>query len=141
MPQNAHANAELGRTLDALYWIRKLERDLTETAEDLVAQDPLPITVDQRLANMAKNRALIIDGLEGEYPPMSDGEKFAKAAEWAADGRPPVQVARALNAIVGKPATYPEWINALGMESYLAGEPLLPPSPFEARQKGSDLER
>lgn len=124
MPATTTATRDaLGRTLDALYWIRTLEHDLTQTAEQLVAQDPLPLTVDQRLDNMKKNRALIIEGLEGEYPPMSDGEKFAKAAERAAYG------------------TEVDWIDALGTESYLAGEPLLPPSPFEVRQRGSDLER
>ncbi len=136
-------NEDLARTLDALYWIRHLERDLTQTAEHLVAHDPLPLTVDQRLANMKKNREVVMEGLASNFPLMSDGEKFAKAAESAAHGRPPVQVVQALAKVVRRPATEVDWIDALGTQAYLSGEPLLPPSPFEARQRAqpADLER
>ncbi|AUW92607.1 hypothetical protein BXT84_00455 [Sulfobacillus thermotolerans] len=123
---------DLGRALDALYWLRRVERDVTELAERLARQDALPLSVDQRLENMRTNRQRIMTAMDGNYLPMTAGQQFAEAVRYVAQGLDPLGVAVALQEVVGRSATLPDWIHALGSRAY-AGEGKQP-NPFEQGQ-------
>ncbi len=143
MAKHPNTSEQLGRTLDALYWIRDLERQLTENAEKLAADDSMSLTVDQRLANHAKNRLLIIENLgEHHYPEMSAGEQLTKAIAAIVHDCDPAKVGRVLSDTLTHPTDPIEWIQKMS--------PTMPgpgyteskiPNPFDQRQKVSDLER
>lgn len=143
MAKHPNTSEQLGRTLDALYWIRDLERQLTQDAERLAAADTLNLTVDERLDNYSKNRLLIIDNMgDHHYPTMSSAEQLSKAAVSIVRGCDPAKTGSVLSDTLRHPTDLIEWIQK--MATTMPGYWDLmhkSPNPFEQRQKVSDLER
>ena len=107
----------LSSRLDMIYWLRQTVEDLTKETTQLIGQESatvMDLTVDERLANMTKNRRAIIDHLaDGHYLPMSPGQQFAEAARYVGRGLDPAKTAEGLADTLRRPTDLPAWIQRL----------------------------
>lgn len=129
----------LSTRLDMIYWLRETEQALTQEVNDLIAKESSTLTalsLDDRLANMTKNRLAIINNLaDGHYLPMSPGQQFAEAARYVGRGLEPVKVATGLTDCLGQAANLPAWIQRMAQTQDGYPEELLAPKVQQGGEK------